>query len=120
MVRRWMLAAVLGTSACAGIPEVEFISEYEVSYCRGYVLCASEEMLRTVGERDCHEFFRKTDYPEGPECNYDREAAEVCLENLSTAGCADNDPVLPQSCVDVYSKCQFPLVPREDGNTVIE
>jgi hypothetical protein len=120
MRRRWTAIALLSVTGCQGVAEVDFIKEYEELYCRGYVLCASDEMLRTVGERECHQYFRAQDYPDDPACRYDKEAAEACLANLSVAGCEDNDPLLPESCVTVYSECQYPRLPQEDGSTIIE
>ncbi len=120
MHNRWLVAALIAVTGCAGIPQIDFVSEYEELYCDGYVICATDEMLRTVGERECHEFMRSTPYPDTPECKFDRVAAEACIENLGRAGCVGNDPELPQVCADVFSRCQYNILPREDGSTVIE
>jgi hypothetical protein len=107
-------------AGCKGVSEFDFIADYEARYCERYVLCATDEMLRTVNHRECLEYYRYQEYPQPPECPFDRKAAETCLDNLSASGCEGNDPELPASCLAVFSDCQFPLLPREDGDTLVE
>lgn len=120
---RWLGQAVaLGVlaSGCSGIPEKEFIVDYEVLYCEGYELCANEDMLRTVGVRECLQYYRYAEYPQPPDCRYDRRAAEACVEELSLSGCTGPDPTVPQICNDVYSGCRMPRLPRSTGPQVTD
>jgi len=118
-VRLRLPIAILGlpllTAACGGVPEKSFIEEYEPLFCEGYAICATEEMLRTVNARECLQFLRQQDYPEPPECNYDAQAASDCIEELTAAGCVDNDPEVPEVCERVYSGCRVPRIPPEEG-----
>jgi hypothetical protein len=109
---------VVLSGACKGIPEKDFIEEYEPLFCEGYALCASDEMLRTVGERECLQYLSTQEYPNPPDCRYDRKAAEACIEGLKSSGCAGVDPEIPQICADVYSGCKVPrIVPVESTVT---
>lgn len=110
----WVMLAL---TACSGISEVEFVGEYEDLFCEGYALCATPEMLDAVNHRECLQYFRQQDYPEPPECRFDREAAEQCIEGLRTAGCVGADPEIPQICEDVYTACPFPRVPAVNPET---
>lgn len=110
-MRRLALGAPLLALACGGVSENDFIVAYEVAYCEAYELCATPEMLRNVGQRECLVWYRDQRYPEPPECPYERDAAEVCLTDLATAGCEGVNPALPASCREVYTQCRLPLLP---------
>jgi hypothetical protein len=112
---RYGFAALWLLVGCKGISEEQFIGEYEDLYCSGYVLCATDEMLRTVGQRECLQDLRAKDYPEPPECPFDREMAEACLTELATAGCDNDDPEIPILCEDVYTGCAMPEMAKADG-----
>lgn len=117
-MRRALMFLVVLSGACKGIPEKDFIEEYEPLFCEGYALCASDEMLRTVGERECLQYLSTQEYPNPPDCRYDRKAAEACIEGLKSSGCAGVDPEIPQICADVYSGCKVPrIVPVESTVT---
>lgn len=109
------LAVLAALTACGGTTEAEFIEAYEPLFCQGYSLCATEEMLRTVNTRECLAYLRRDPYPRPPDCSFDRDAAELCLMELETSGCVDNDPEIPLACDEVYSGCPLPRVPPEDG-----
>jgi hypothetical protein len=112
---RLIVACCLLMAACKGIPESEFIGAYEDLYCSGYVLCATDEMLRTVGQRECLQYFPTQTYPDPPECTYDRVAAEQCLAELATSGCEGDDPEVPVACDGVYDGCEYPRLPLSEG-----
>jgi hypothetical protein len=112
---RLIVVSSLLLAACKGIPETEFIGQYEDLYCSGYVLCATDEMLRTVGQRECLEYFRDQTYPDPPECPYRAEQAEGCVAELATSGCLDDDPEVPLICDEVYSGCDYPRLPPKAG-----
>lgn len=117
-MRRALTLMVILTGACEGISEKEFVTAYEPLFCDGYTLCASDEMLRSVGQRECLQYLADQIYPNPPECSYDRVAAEACVEGLKTSGCAGVDPEVPQICADVYSGCRLPrVVPVESSET---
>jgi hypothetical protein len=112
MGRRYTFG-LLVLAACKGIPETEFIAEYERLYCEGYALCATEEAKRTVNERECLEFMRYQRYPEPPDCKFDREAAEACILDFAGLGCVADVAEVPLICADVYSECALPDLPTE-------
>lgn len=117
MRRHLAIAILVGASGCEdAFPEFDFIPAYEVQYCTTYEVCASDEMLRDVGQRECLEYLRAEDYPLPPECKYDTEAAEACLAELKTAGCEGVDPAWPEVCDEVYSLCPYPRVPVVGDN----
>ena len=90
----WLGLALVG---CGGMTENEFIGQYEELFCEGYSICASEEMLRTVNERTCLEHLRYEPYPvDRPDCRFDDEAAEACIEGFRRAGCIGVNPEIPQ------------------------
>jgi len=113
----------LFAGGCKGISENDFIAAYETSYCEGYVLCATDEMLRTVNHRECLEWYADAPYPgddgsssvDAADCKYDRVAAEACTLQLSTSGCDGDDPEVPTICDEVYSGCEYPRLPGKDG-----
>ena len=115
LMNRWspaiVLLASMGAAACGGISENEFILEYEDLYCRTYVICASDEMLRSVNERECRAHLADQTYPNTPDCRYDREAAEACIDVFRQAGCVEDDPEIPGLCELVYSECALPDLP---------
>lgn len=108
---RRSLSLLVGLAGCGGVPENEFIVEYEAWYCTTYRECATPEMLAVVQERECFAWYRKQEYPENVDCRYDGVAAEACLELLPEAGCDGVDPALPASCEDAYNGCPFPRLP---------
>lgn len=114
-MRRALILLVVLTGACKGIPEKEFIAAYEPMFCEGYALCASDEMLHSVGERECLQFLSVKTYPNPPECRYDRAAAQACLDELSASGCTGVDPEMPEICADVYSGCAIPRIVPVDS-----
>ncbi|MCB9666189.1 MAG: hypothetical protein H6732_18920 [Alphaproteobacteria bacterium] len=103
---------------CGGVIEDEFIVDWEVGFCDLYASCASDEMIRSVGVRECHAFLRSQAYPEPPDCTYDGVAAAACLVDLALAvdeqTCNGVDPALPASCTSdgtsspIYSGCRVP------------
>jgi hypothetical protein len=107
------LLATLGASGCKGVDERDFVVDYELRYCRAVRRCSSDEMLSEINIQECLEWMRLQDYPEPPDCRYDRELAEQCLEELPTTGCTDLDPTFPESCGQVYGGCRYPRLPRE-------
>lgn len=111
-MRRWIVAAAAVIfGGCDAVTENDFIAQYEDLYCKGYAICATDEMLRTINQRECLVYLSLQDYPERGACRYESDAAEACLEALSLAGCAGPDPEMPPICADVYSKCALPIVP---------
>lgn len=110
MARRH-LWGLLVLGACKGIPETEFIAEYEALYCEGYAQCATDEAKRTVNERECLEFMRYQTYPEPPDCKFDRQVAEACIDGFAGLGCIGDQAELPLICQDVYSQCALPKLP---------
>lgn len=114
---RFTLALFLLLGACKGISEKEFVAEWESLFCEGYVVCATEEMLLTVGQRECLQYLSGKDYPNPPECRYDRKLAEQCIDELTRSGCDGVDPEIPEVCASVYSECPFPRVPAAGSPT---
>ena len=112
---RTVVFAIFALSACDGLPENEFIGQYEDIYCSGYQLCATDEMLRTVGQRECLQYYRAQEYPSPPECPYDAVAAEECVAEFASSGCLGDDPEVPVICKDVYSACDMPRLPPAEG-----
>lgn len=110
MVRPLSLLSLL--AGCGGLPENDFIVDYEVQYCTTYRACATPEMLEVVQERECLAWYRLQAYPNPPECAYDAVAAEACIEALAAATCDGVDPLLPPECEAVYTECPFPRLPR--------
>lgn len=118
MPRAWVLLVLVGCGDT--LTQNEFIAEYEELHCESYALCASEEMLRTVNERECLEHLRYEPYPTNqPDCRYEEEAAVACLEAMRTAGCVGVNPEVPIVCADVWSLCPYPrIVPVADDTPV--
>lgn len=108
---RRLVAATLLT-ACAGLPENDFIVAYEVQFCTTYVACATDEMLQVAQERECLAWLRRQDYPNPPDCTYDRAMAQECLDALEAGECDEVDPALPPVCDDVYNGCPLPRLPK--------
>lgn len=108
---RRVVAAVAFLAGCAGIPENDFIVDYEVQFCTTYAACATEEMLQVVQERECHAWLARQEYPNPPDCVYDGVAAQDCLDALAEGACAGVDPALPAACDAVYSACPIPRLP---------
>ena len=104
------IALSIVASACGGIPENEFIIDYEEAFCATYELCATEEMKRTVREKECHQHMRGQAYPEPPDCTYDREKAEECVAALEARECDGVNPLIPEPCDQVYTGCAYPRV----------
>jgi len=105
--------ALLFVSACNAYSDSEFIGEYERLYCESYALCASDEMARTVNEKECLEYLRYQRYPvDNNECKYNSDAAESCVTDLGKSGCTGDEPEIPLICEDVFSKCAIPHVPK--------
>ena len=88
--RTWSWALVT-VAACAGAREPDFISEWEKAFCTAYVACGSEEMLRIVGERECHAFLRNSEYPLPPDCKDDGVLAQECLDGLKALADGEAD-----------------------------
>ena len=103
---------LLVVGGCNSFTESDFVADYEELYCEAYATCASDEMRRTVNERECLEFLRYQVYPvRNNECKYSADAAESCITDLASAGCAGTEPEVPLICEDVFSKCLLPVVP---------
>lgn len=102
MAHRAALWCVVMLGACKGIPESDFIVEYETLYCSAYAACATDEMLRTTNERECLIWFSEMPYPPDDDCSFDRVTAELCVAELSTSGCLDEDPEVPAICDAVF------------------
>lgn len=108
-------------TGCAGVQEDDFIVEWETQFCTLYASCASTEMLRSVGVRECHGYLRDQPYLDPPDCPYDAAAAAACLTDLQVAvdeqTCSGVDPALPPSCTPdgssspIYSNCRIPRLP---------
>lgn len=110
------LLVAVGMAGCDVNARSEFLVAWEDAYCEAYALCATEEMLRVIDERECHAYLRTQDAPDPVSCKFDSDAAELCLVEMAASACDAADPEVPAVCADAFSLCPLPTVPLSDGS----
>jgi len=110
------LLVSVGLSACDVNARSEFLVAWEDAYCEAYTLCATDEMLRVIDDRECRAYLRTQDAPDAVSCKFDDEAAELCLVEMAASACDGADPEIPAVCAEAFSLCPLPTVPPSDGS----
>ena len=107
MKRLFFILSTLVTMTACGMSEDQYIDELVEIYCNNDVDCYSAEVLEanvgytTVDE--CFETYEESFHDYAPEgCEFDRDAAQECLDLMYTMTCDDWTTGNIPDCPPVY------------------